>query len=73
MGSFKASFGRLVKSLKSPKSTLDNAINTSTEIIKGIPEFRYMDKASYTLQLMAEGKLNLGLVNNKNLETEQMK
>ena len=63
-----------LKSLKSPKSTLDNAINTSTEIIKRIPEFPdIMDKASYALQLMAEGKLNLGLVNNKNLETEQMK
>ena len=32
-----------------------------------------MDKASYALQLMAEGKLNLGLINNKNLEYEQMK
>ena len=32
-----------------------------------------MDKANYALQLMAEGKLNLGLKNNKNLEIEQMK
>jgi hypothetical protein len=32
-----------------------------------------MDKANYALQLMAEGKLNLGLGNNKNLEIEQMK
>ena len=31
-----------------------------------------MDKANYALQLMAEGKLNLGLKNNKNLEIEQM-
>ena len=32
-----------------------------------------MDKANYALQLMAEGKLNLGVGNNKNLEFEQMK
>ena len=32
-----------------------------------------MDKTNYALQLMAEGKLNLVLGNNKNLEIEQMK
>ena len=63
-----------LKDVKSPKSTLDTAINTSTEIIKRIPDFPdLMDKASYALQLMAEGKLNLSLKNNKNLELEQMK
>ena len=64
----------LVKDIKSPKSTLDTAINTSAEIIKRIPDFPdLMDKANYALQLMAEGKLNIGLKNNKNLEIEQMK
>ena len=63
-----------LKNVKSPKSTLDTAINTSAEIIKRIPDFPdLMDKANYALQLMAEGKLNLGLGNNKNLEIEQMK
>ena len=63
-----------LKDIKSPKSTLDTAINTSSEIIKRIPEFPdLMDKASYALQLMAEGKLNLVYGNNKNLEIEQMK
>jgi len=63
-----------LKNIKSPKSTLDTAINTSAEIIKRIPDFPdLMDKANYALQLMAEGKLNLGLGNNKNLEIEQMK
>jgi ubiquinone biosynthesis protein len=63
-----------LKKIKSPKSTLDTAINTSAEIIKRIPDFPdLMDKANYALQLMAEGKLNLGLGNNKNLEIEQMK
>tara|TARA_B100000575_G_scaffold268370_1_gene247237 strand:- start:981 stop:2546 length:1566 start_codon:yes stop_codon:yes gene_type:complete len=63
-----------LKDVKSPKSTFDTAINTSAEIIKRIPDFPdLMDKANYALQLMAEGKLNLGLSNNKNLEIEQMK
>ena len=63
-----------LKDIKSPKSTLDTAINTSSEIIKRIPDFPdLMDKASYALQLMAEGKLNLVYGNNKNLEIEQMK
>ena len=51
-----------LKSIKSPKSTFDTAINTSAEIIKRIPDFPgLMDKANYALQLMAEGKLNLGI------------
>ena len=32
-----------------------------------------MDRANYALQLIAEGKLNLGLSNNKGLEIEEMK
>jgi ubiquinone biosynthesis protein len=63
-----------LKNIKGPKSTLDTAINTSAEIIKRIPDFPdIMDKANYALQLMAEGKLNLGMSNNRNLEFEQMK
>jgi ubiquinone biosynthesis protein len=63
-----------LKDIKSPKSSLDTAINTSAEIIKRIPDFPdLMDKANYALQLMAEGKLNIGLRNNKSLEMEQMR
>jgi len=63
-----------LKNIKSPKSTLDTAINTSTEIIKRIPDFPdFMDKANYALQLLAEGKLNLGSRLNKNLEIEEMR
>ena len=61
MGSFKTCFGRLVKKLKSPKSAIDTALNTSAEIIKRIPDFPgLMDRADYALKLMAEGKLSLG-------------
>ena len=62
-----------LKELKSPKSTIDTALNTSAEIIKRIPDFpSLMDKAEYALKLVAEGKLNTGM-NNKNLEIEQMR
>tara|TARA_Y100000996_G_scaffold365016_1_gene309570 strand:+ start:3848 stop:5413 length:1566 start_codon:yes stop_codon:yes gene_type:complete len=62
-----------LRELKSPKSTIDTAINTSSEILKRIPEFpMIMDKANYALQLMAEGKLNINSGNNNKLELEQM-
>jgi len=62
-----------LKNLKSPKSTINTALDTSAEIIKRIPDFPgLMDKAEYALKLVTEGKLNLG-INNKNLEMEQMK
>ena len=48
-----------LKDIKSPKSTLDTAVNTSSEIIKRIPDLpKFMDRADYALKLMAEGKLN---------------
>ena len=63
-----------LKSLKSPKSTFDTAISTSSEIIKRIPDLpEFIDRADYALKLMAEGKLNLAVGTNKNLEIEQIK
>ena len=63
-----------LKSIKSPKSAIDTALNTSSEILKRIPDLPdLMDRADYALKLMAEGKLNLSITNNKNLEIEQMK
>ena len=63
-----------LKNVKSPKSTIDKAINTSSEILKRIPDLpELMDRADYALKLMAEGNLNLAIGTNKNLELEQMK
>ena len=63
-----------LRDTKSPKSTIDTAINTSSEILKRIPELpQLMDRADYALKLMADGKLNLAIGTNKNLEMEQMK
>ena len=63
-----------LKNVKSPKSTFDTAINTSSEILKRIPDLpELMDRADYALKLMADGNLNLALGTNKNLELEQMR
>ena len=63
-----------LKSIKSPKSTFDTAITTSSEILKRIPDLpELMDRAEYALKLMSEGKLNLSIGANKKLELEQMK
>ena len=63
-----------LKTVKSPKTTFDKAINTSSELIKRIPDLpEFIDRADYALKLMAEGKLNLAVGTNKNLEMEQMK
>ena len=63
-----------LKNVKSPKSTINTAINTSSEILKRIPDLpELMDRADYALKLMADGNLNLAIGTNKNLELEQMK
>ena len=63
-----------LKDVKSPKSTFDTALNTSSEIIKRIPDLpQIMDRADYALKLMAEGKFNFSMGTNKNLEMEQMR
>jgi len=63
-----------IKNVKSPKTTLDTAIKTSAEILKRVPDLpNFMDKANYALQLLAEGKLNLGLKNSKSLEAQEIK
>ena len=63
-----------LKNVKSPKSTIDTAINTSSEILKRIPDLpELMDRADYALKLMADGNLSLAVGTNKNLELEQMK
>jgi ubiquinone biosynthesis protein len=42
--------------------------------LKRIPDLPdLMDRADYALKLMAEGKLSLGISNNKGLEIEQIK
>jgi ubiquinone biosynthesis protein len=63
-----------IKNLKGPKTTIENAINTSSEILKRIPDFpNFMDKANNALQMIAEGKLNLGNSRSNSLELEKLR
>ena len=63
-----------IKNLKAPENTVNKALNTSAEILKRIPDFpKFMDRANYALQLIAEGKLNLASYNNNSLENEKLK
>ena len=63
-----------IKEVKSPKAAFDSALNTSSEILKKIPDFpNFMDRANRALQMIAEGKLNLGNLGNKSLEIEKLK
>ena len=63
-----------IKNYKSPKSTIDKAINTSQEIIKRVPDLpNFIDKANYALQLIAEGKLNLVNQDHNSIEMEKLK
>ena len=63
-----------IKNLKAPENTVNKALNTSAEILKRIPDFpKFMDRANYALQLIAEGKLNLTSYNNNSLENEKLK
>ena len=51
-----------------------NVLERIPEIIKRIPDLpNFIDRADYALKLMAEGKLNLAIGTNQNLEMEQMK
>ena len=63
-----------IKDVKGPKAKIEKAINTSADILNRIPDLpNFMDRANYALQLIAEGKLNIGFKNNKSLEIEEMK
>ena len=63
-----------LENLKGPKATFSSAIDTSSEILKRIPDLpNFMDKANYALQLIAEGKLNLTNTSNASLEIERLR
>tara|TARA_A100001015_G_scaffold321551_1_gene452915 strand:+ start:3278 stop:4843 length:1566 start_codon:yes stop_codon:yes gene_type:complete len=63
-----------LESLKGPKATINSALDTSSEILKRIPDLPdFMDKANYALQLIAEGKLNLTQSKNSSIELEKLK
>ena len=63
-----------MKSVKGPKSTLNRTIEISKDILQKIPDLpKVMDNASTTLQMIAEGKLNLNSISGKNFEFEELR
>ena len=63
-----------MQSIKGPKSTFNRTIEISKDILQKIPDLpNVMDNASTTLQMIAEGKLNLNSISGKNFEIEELK
>ena len=63
-----------MKSIKGPKSTINRTIEISKDILQKIPDLpKVMDNASTTLQMIAEGKLNLNSISGKNFEFEELR
>tara|TARA_B100000686_G_C16287375_1_gene711890 strand:- start:322 stop:705 length:384 start_codon:yes stop_codon:yes gene_type:complete len=63
-----------IKSEKGPESAINKTIELSKDILERIPDLpKVMDNANKTLQMIAEGKLNLNALNTKNFEVEELK
>ena len=63
-----------MKSVKGPQSTINRTIEISKDILQRIPDLpNVMDNANTTLQMIAEGKLNLNSISGKNLEFEELR
>ena len=63
-----------IKNYKSPKNNIKEAINTSAEILRRIPDLpEFMDKANYALQAISEGKFNINTKESLALESERIK
>ena len=62
-----------MQSVKGPKSTFNRTIEISKDILQKIPDLpNVMDNARATLQMIAEGKLNLNDLKGKNFEVEEL-
>ena len=63
-----------IKSEKGPESAINKTIELSKDILERIPDLpKVMDNANKTLQMIAEGKLNLNALNTKNFQVEELK
>ena len=63
-----------IKSVKGPESTIKKTLEISKDILDRIPDLpKVMDNANTTLQMIAEGKLNLSALNGRNFELEELK
>ena len=63
-----------IKSVKGPESTIKKTLEISKDILDRIPDLpKVMDNANTTLQMIAEGKLNLSALNGRSFELEELK
>ncbi len=63
-----------IKNVKGPESAINKTIELSKDLLERIPDLpNVMDNANTTLQMIAEGKLNLNALNGKNFEMEELK
>ena len=63
-----------IKGVKGPESTIKKTLEISKDILDRIPDLpKVMDNANTTLQMIAEGKLNLSALNGRNFEVEELK
>ena len=63
-----------IKSVKGPESAISKTVEFSKDIIERIPDLPdVMDNARITLQMIAEGKLNLNTLRGNNFEIEELK
>ena len=63
-----------IKSVKGPESALKKTIELSKDILERVPDLpKVLDNANITLQMIAEGKLNLNNLKGKNFEVEELK
>ncbi len=63
-----------IKKTKGPESAINKTIELSKDLLQRIPDLpNVMDNANTTLQMIAEGKLNLNTLNGQNFEIEELK
>ncbi len=63
-----------IKSIKSPEAKIKKTVELSKDLIERIPDLPgVLDNANTTLQLIAEGKLNINKLYGKNYELEELK
>ncbi len=63
-----------IKTEKGPEAKIKKTIEVSKEVLEKIPDLpEVMDKANIALQMLAEGKLNLYVDENKNIRFEELK
>ena len=62
-----------LKDVKSPKSTINKTLEVSKELSREFQIFQMLWIGKYSLQMIAEGKLNLSELGGRNFQIEELK